>query len=323
LPELGESIRRLVHLAYPTAPREVTEMITKDQFVDALNDFDMRLRIQQLRPRTLNDAVRLAVEIEAFCRAERQRRQGIGFARGISNESKDLDSSTYVNQEIKQLCDELKSSLKAMEDKLAQLTLSKENTKQHGDMECTSSLQRSGYAFPYKCYFKKKLSPRKREYVRNQPMEQSEKRADDKTSKTARGTITQTRVDIQSGLFTKATVNQVPCNLLVDTGTTMTIFSHAIFEKIERSRRDKLTLVKQEIVLADGAPLQVRGQCQLQISLGTFFFTHDVVITDISTERILGLDFLKQHKCLVDVSLGKLYVGGMEHELQLQGHLGC
>ena len=336
LPELGESIRRLVHLAYPTAPREVTEMIAKDQFVDALNDFDMRLRIQQSRPRTLNDAVRLAVEIEAFCRAERQRRQDIGFARGISNESKDLDSSTQVNQEIKQLREELKSSLKVMEDKIAQLTLSKENTKQHDGNEFTSSSRRSGYAFPYKChncgkrghkaedcYFKKKPSPRKREYVRSQPMEQSEKRADNKAPKTASGTITQTRVDIQSGLFTKATVNRVPCSLLVDTGATMTIFSHAIFEKIERSRRNELTPVKQEIVLADGTPLQVKGRCQLQISLGTFSFTHDVVIADISTEGILGLDFLKQHKCLVDVSLGKLYVGGMEHELQLQGHLGC
>jgi hypothetical protein len=139
LPELGESIRRLVHLAYPTAPREVTEMIAKDQFVDAFNDFDMRLRIQQSRPRTLNDAVRLAVEIEAFCRAERQRKQDIGFARGISNESKDLDSSTHVDQEIKQLRNELKSFLKAMEDKLSQLTLSKENTEQHVEKESTSS----------------------------------------------------------------------------------------------------------------------------------------------------------------------------------------
>jgi hypothetical protein len=103
----------------------------------------------------------------------------------------------------------------------------------------------------------------------------------------------------------------------------MTILSHAIFEKIKRSRRDELTPVNQEIVLADGAPLQVKGRCRLQISLGTFSFNHKVVIDDISTEGILDLDFLKHHKCLVDVSLGKLYVGGMEHELQLQGHLGC
>uniref|UniRef100_K1QZ86 Uncharacterized protein n=1 Tax=Magallana gigas TaxID=29159 RepID=K1QZ86_MAGGI len=46
LPELGESIRRLAHLAYLTAPKKVTEMIAKDQFVDERTDFDMRLLIQ-------------------------------------------------------------------------------------------------------------------------------------------------------------------------------------------------------------------------------------------------------------------------------------
>jgi hypothetical protein len=74
LPELGESIRRLAHLAYPTAPGDVTEMIANDRFVDELANFDMRLRIQQSRPKSLDDVIRFAVEIEAFCRAERQRR---------------------------------------------------------------------------------------------------------------------------------------------------------------------------------------------------------------------------------------------------------
>jgi hypothetical protein len=54
-----------------------------------------------------------------------------------------------VNKEIKQLRDELKSSLKAMGDKLAQLTLSKENTKQHSEKDFASSPQRSDYAFIY------------------------------------------------------------------------------------------------------------------------------------------------------------------------------
>jgi hypothetical protein len=58
-------------------------MIAKDQFVDALNDFDMRFTIQQSRPRTLYDAVRFAVEIEAFCGTERQRRRDVGFSSGI------------------------------------------------------------------------------------------------------------------------------------------------------------------------------------------------------------------------------------------------
>lgn len=81
LPELGERIRRLVHLAYLTAPREATETIAKYQFVDALTEFDIRLRIQQSRSQSLNDALRVVVEMEAICRAELQRRGDVGYAR--------------------------------------------------------------------------------------------------------------------------------------------------------------------------------------------------------------------------------------------------
>lgn len=77
LPELGESIRRLTHLAYPTEQSDVSEMIAKNHFIDALFDFDMRLRIQQSRPKSLNDAVRLAVKIKAFCRVKRQRKHDV------------------------------------------------------------------------------------------------------------------------------------------------------------------------------------------------------------------------------------------------------
>ena len=38
LPELGQSIRRLTNLAYPTAPGDVRETLAKEQFIDALVD---------------------------------------------------------------------------------------------------------------------------------------------------------------------------------------------------------------------------------------------------------------------------------------------
>ena len=74
--ELGQDIRRLTNLAYPNAPVDVRETLAKEQFIDSLHNSDMRLRIKQARPTDLNDAVRHAVELEAFDRAER-RQQGI------------------------------------------------------------------------------------------------------------------------------------------------------------------------------------------------------------------------------------------------------
>ena len=73
LPELAHSIRRLVKQSYPTGDFDLLECLAKDHFIDALTDADSRWRIQQTRPRKLDDAVRVAVELEAFQQAEKQR----------------------------------------------------------------------------------------------------------------------------------------------------------------------------------------------------------------------------------------------------------
>ena len=55
----------------------------------------MWLKIQQTRPKDLNEAVKVAVELEAFDRAERQRR-------GQKN-ARQTDVQTVGNSELKQL----------------------------------------------------------------------------------------------------------------------------------------------------------------------------------------------------------------------------
>lgn len=72
LPELGQHIRRLVNLAFPTVPGDFKETLAKDHFKDALALSDMRLRIKQARPKNLNEAVRHAIELEAFLKAEQR-----------------------------------------------------------------------------------------------------------------------------------------------------------------------------------------------------------------------------------------------------------
>ena len=37
LPELGQDVRRLANLAYPTAPNEVRETLAKEQFIDLIS----------------------------------------------------------------------------------------------------------------------------------------------------------------------------------------------------------------------------------------------------------------------------------------------
>ena len=70
LPELAQSIRRLVSRAYPEATTGLREILSKDCFIDALLDSDRRLRLKQSRPTSLDEAVKLAIELEAFQLAE-------------------------------------------------------------------------------------------------------------------------------------------------------------------------------------------------------------------------------------------------------------
>ena len=86
LAALGQDIRRLANMAYPTAPADVRETLAKEQFIDALVSSDMRLRIKQARLSDLNDAVRHAVELDAFNSAERKQIENQGYMRNISNQ---------------------------------------------------------------------------------------------------------------------------------------------------------------------------------------------------------------------------------------------
>ena len=78
LTELGQDIWRLTDLAYATAPVDVRETLAKEHFIDCLHSSDIRLRIKQARPNSLNEVVRHAVELEAFVKAEKKQ-EGVGI----------------------------------------------------------------------------------------------------------------------------------------------------------------------------------------------------------------------------------------------------
>ena len=58
---MSEDIERLSRLAYPDAPPTLRDVLARDQFMDALPDEDIRLRIKQERPQTLRKALEVAL----------------------------------------------------------------------------------------------------------------------------------------------------------------------------------------------------------------------------------------------------------------------
>ncbi|CAG2188296.1 unnamed protein product [Mytilus edulis] len=63
IPVLGQDIKRLVRLAYPSAPMEVRDYLARDCFIDSLNDADMEWAIFQAKAKNIDNAIQVALEI--------------------------------------------------------------------------------------------------------------------------------------------------------------------------------------------------------------------------------------------------------------------
>ena len=78
LPDLASSLRRLVSRAYPEAVPDLQDSLAKDQFIDALEDREIRMKLRESGPKTLDEAVSRALQIEAMYESRRGKGRSVG-----------------------------------------------------------------------------------------------------------------------------------------------------------------------------------------------------------------------------------------------------
>ena len=82
------------------------ELLAKDQFIDALADGDMRLQMRQSHPKSMREALQIALVLEAFQLASQQRAKPV---RGAAVE----ESSDDLTRDAQQVsCDDVKCCVK-------------------------------------------------------------------------------------------------------------------------------------------------------------------------------------------------------------------
>ena len=53
-------------LAHPDLPHAARDTIASDYFIDSLNDADFSLKVRQRNPGTLDEALRISLQLEAW-----------------------------------------------------------------------------------------------------------------------------------------------------------------------------------------------------------------------------------------------------------------
>ena len=101
-------------------------------------------------------------------------------------------------------------------------------------------------------------------------------------------------------------------NCLVDTGSSRTIISRDISHQISLKNKRLATIDVSllSLRLADGTPLDCSAGIIVPVRIGKVVVKQTVLVANISDQAILGLDFMRSHGCLIDLSTQEFEVQG-------------
>ncbi|KAL5016451.1 hypothetical protein ScPMuIL_006040, partial [Solemya velum] len=95
---------------------------------------------------------------------------------------------------------------------------------------------------------------------------------------------------------------------LVDTGSDVTVISVQEFETIFKQNNITLSNEDTSFKTANGEYLQITGSCEINLSIGSCVYPHKVLVANIAEKAILGNDFLRQYRVVIDLSRNKLKI---------------
>ena len=103
-----------------------------------------------------------------------------------------------------------------------------------------------------------------------------------------------------------------PVSFLLDTGASVSLIHTDTWERAKPNNHKLDPWKGQSLISVQGTPLQLHGHTEVPIHLTTGTIQTQVVVADkLTTEAILGLDFLEANNCIID--MGK-------HTLTFPGH---
>ena len=114
------------------------------------------------------------------------------------------------------------------------------------------------------------------------------------------GKIYEHTKSFDNGFYTNCKISGVNAHYLIDSGSTSTLLSHRIYQKIDPCLRPQLKENNFRVKNVNGIDINVYGHTNITKKLGKNEYFHQVIVCDISPDGILGQDFMLEHVKKID-----------------------
>jgi hypothetical protein len=118
-------------------------------------------------------------------------------------------------------------------------------------------------------------------------------------------------------------MNGFRVKLLVDTGTTLSITSPDVLYSILNDPKSTLAQIDQSILMADHTALKVKGSISMPLTVSNLVLNKTFAVTHTGVDGILGLDFMTNNDCLIDLPNSSMILKGKLVKMSFEGKIGC
>ena len=112
-----------------------------------------------------------------------------------------------------------------------------------------------------------------------------------------------------------------PVTLLLDTGSPTSMLSNTIWEEIKQADDVLRPWTGNVLIGVGGQHLEIQGTTQAEVQIDDHFFPIMILIVrDLSTEAIIGLDFLEANQCTLAVGERLLHIPSCKKPIAVTGN---
>ncbi|GFV99233.1 retrovirus-related Pol polyprotein from transposon 412 [Trichonephila clavipes] len=289
LQELATDVERLSHLAFSDCPTEVREVLALQHFIDGVRDPEIQKALRMADLKDLKGALVFAMKFEAAQQATRKDRHPI----------RAVNESDTSNSSVERLERQMRSFMNRVESLMSQKADGKKTLK---CWTCgrEGHLQRS-------CRARQGAETNKRLPEGGVGKLINDHLVGRKLPDFGKPHIPVCQISTKStgenGIFIMGHVNELPCNMIIDTGANVSIIRNDLAQKLKEKLLDPAPRGATD---RDGEKIDIHGKLKVKIRFGDTTYQHAVYVADIADPFILGLDFLKEHGFTLDFNKNEL-----------------